>query len=219
MSDTIKTLTEAVRGRVITPADSDYDDARAVYNATHDHRPRAVIQCTDAADVMAVVHAARGVGLSIDSLLSADVVLADGRQVTVSDYQHEDLFWALRGGGNFGVVTSFEFQLHEVGDIVGGPLFYEFDDAAAVLQCYRELIATAPEQLGCFFGWHIAPPLPFIPTRAARGGYVNFMSGDDDHRAPANYGANYERLAAVKAAYDPDNLFHLNQNIAPAKGR
>ena len=106
----------------------------------------------------------RSVGLSIDNLLSADVVLADGRQVTASDYQNEDLFWALRGGGgNFGVVTSFEFQLHEVGDIVGGPLFYEVDDAAAVLECYREYIARAPEQLGCFFGWQIAPPLPFIP--------------------------------------------------------
>jgi FAD/FMN-containing dehydrogenase len=104
------------------------------------------------------------VGLSIDNLLSADVVLADGRQVTASDYQNEDLFWALRGGGgNFGVVTSFQFQLHEVGDIVGGPLFYEFDDAAAVLECYREFIADAPEQLGCFFGWQIAPSLPFVP--------------------------------------------------------
>jgi FAD/FMN-containing dehydrogenase len=89
----------------------------------------------------------RGVGLSIDNLLSADVVLADGRQVTASDYQNEDLFWALRGGGgNFGVVTSFEFQLHEVGDVVGGPMFYEFDDAAAVLEGYREFIADAPEQ-------------------------------------------------------------------------
>jgi hypothetical protein len=78
--------------------------------------------------------------------------------------QNEDLFWALRGGGgNFGVVTSFEFQLHEVGDVVGGPLFYEFDDAAAVLACYREFIAAAPEQLGCFFGWQIAPPVPFVP--------------------------------------------------------
>jgi FAD/FMN-containing dehydrogenase len=254
MSDTIKALTEAVRGRVITPSDSDYDDARVVYNAMHDRKPRAVIQCVDSADVMAAVTAGRetgldlairggghsvpgfgtvddglvidlslmksvwvdpvkrvarvgggatwgdvdhatypfglaapggiisttgvggltlgggigyltrGVGLSIDNLLAADVVLADGRQVTASDYQNEDLFWALRGGGgNFGVVTSFVFQLHEVGDIVGGPLFYEFDDAAAVLECYREFIAEAPEQLGCFFGWQIAPPLPFIP--------------------------------------------------------
>jgi FAD/FMN-containing dehydrogenase len=273
------------------------------------------------------------------------------------------------GGGNFGVVTSFEFQLHEVGDIVGGPLFYEFDDAAAVLQCYRDYIAKAPEPLGCFFGWQIAPPLPFIPENrvgdlfcvlvtcwngpkaeaeqvlrplrdaaevkaehvgvmpfpalqsafdefvpkgmqnywkadfieeltddaiaahiehgkktpnvsssmhlhpingaaqrvgvdetafghrdknfapvivgiwpdpndndantkwvkdyyaavhphsGGEGGYVNFMSGDDDHRVAENYGANYERLTAVKAKYDPCNLFHANQNIARANGR
>jgi FAD/FMN-containing dehydrogenase len=460
MSDTIKAMTAAVRGRVVTRSDSDYDDTRAVYNAMHDRRPRAVVRCVDSADVIAAVRAARdggldlairggghsvpgfgtvddglvidlsrmnnvrvdpvkriarvgggatwgdvdhatypfglaapggiisttgvggltlgggigyltrGVGLSIDNLLAADVVLADGRQVTASDYQNEDLFWALRGGGgNFGVVTSFVFQLHEVGDIVGGPLFYEFDDAAAVLACYREYIAQAPEPLGCFFGWQIAPDLPFIPrnrvgdlfcvlvtcwngpheeagkvlrplrdaaevkaeqvgtmpypalqrafdamvpkgmqhywkadfitelTDAAiaahvehgmktphisssmhlhpingaaqrvgadetafghrdkqfapvvvgawsdpadneanikwvkdyyaaihphsgsDGGYVNFMSGDDGDRAAANYGANYARLAAVKATYDPDNLFHINQNIVPAHRR
>jgi FAD/FMN-containing dehydrogenase len=56
------------------------------------------------------------------------------------------------------------------------------------------------------------------PHSGSDGGYVNFMSGDDDHRAPANYGVNYERLAAVKATYDPDNFFHINQNIAPANG-
>ncbi len=459
MSNTIETLTETVRGCVITPTDPGYDDARTVYNAMHDRRPGAIIQCVDAADVMAVVAASRdgdfdlairggghsvagfgtldnglvidlskmnnvrvdpvkkvarvgggatlgdvdhatypfglaapggvvsttgvagltlgggigyltrSVGLTIDNLLSADVVLADGRQVTASDYQNEDLFWALRGGGgNFGVVTSFEFQLHEVGDVVGGPLFYEFDDARAVLEGYRDYIAHAPEQLGCFFGWQIAPDLPFIPRNrvgdlfcvlvtcwngpheeseqvlrplrdvaevkaelfdvmpfptlnslfddsvpkgmqnywkadfiaeltddaivahiehgrktphisssmhlhpvngaaqrvgasetafghrdknfapvivgiwddpadneaniqwvkdyyadihphsGSEGGYVNFMSSDDDHRAPANYGANYERLAAVKATCDPDNLFHINQNITPAKG-
>jgi FAD/FMN-containing dehydrogenase len=311
----------------------------------------------------------RSVGLTIDNLLSADVVLADGRQVTASDYQNEDLFWALRGGGgNFGVVTTFEFQLHEVGDVVGGPMFFEADDAAAVLECYREYIAEAPEQLGCFFGWQIAPPLPFIPEdrigdlfcvlvccwngpheeaervlkplrdaaevkaeqvvvrpfpelqsafdglvpkgmrnywkadfideltdeaiaahvehgmktphisssmhlhpingaaqrvgadetafghrdksfapvivgiwddpadddaviqwvrdyyaaihphSGTQGGYVNFMSGDDAGRAPENYGANYGRLAAVKATYDPDNVFHINQNIPPTPG-
>jgi FAD/FMN-containing dehydrogenase len=460
MSDTIKALIDVVRGRVITASDSDYDDTRVVYNAMHDRKPRAVIQCVDSADVMAVVAAGRDAGLdvairggghsvpgfgtvddglvidlskmknvrvdpikkvarvgggatwgdvdhatypfglavpggvvsttgvggltlgggigyltrshglSIDNLLSADVVLADSRQVTASDYQNEDLFWALRGGGgNFGVVTSFEFQLHEVGDIVGGPLFYEFDDAAAVLQCYRDYIAKAPEPLGCFFGWQIAPPLPFIPENrvgdlfcvlvtcwngpkaeaeqvlrplrdaaevkaehvggmpfpalqsafdefvpkgmqnywkadfieeltddaiaahiehgkktpnvsssmhlhpingaaqrvgvdetafghrdknfapvivgiwpdpndndantkwvkdyyaavhphsGGEGGYVNFMSGDDDHRVAENYGANYERLTAVKAKYDPCNLFHVNQNIARANGR
>ena len=460
MSNIIEALTETVRGRVITRSDSDYDEARAVYNAMHDRKPRAVIQCVDSADVMAAVAAGRdagldvairggghsvpgfgtvedglvidlskmknvrvdpikkvarvgggatwgdvdhatypfglaapggiisttgvggltlgggigyltrGVGLSIDNLLAADVVLADGRQVTASDYQNEDLFWALRGGGgNFGVVTSFEFQLHDVGDVVGGPLFYEFDDAAAVLQCYRDYIAKAPEPLGCFFGWQIAPPLPIIPENrvgdlfcvlvtcwngpkaeaeqvlrplrdaaevkaehvgvmpfpalqsafdefvpkgmqnywkadfieeltddaiaahiehgkktpnvsssmhlhpingaaqrvgadetafghrdknfapvivgiwpdpndnqantkwvkdyyaaihphsGGEGGYVNFMSGDDDHRVAENYGANYERLTSVKAKYDPYNVFHVNQNIARANGR
>jgi FAD/FMN-containing dehydrogenase len=457
MTPTIKALNETVRGRVVTASDPDYDDARAVYNAMHDRKPLAVVRCTDAADVKAVIAAARdsdvdlairggghsvpgfgtvddglvidlssmtgvqvdpaknvarvaggatlgdldratypfglaapsgvvsttgvggltlgggigyltrSVGLSVDSLLSADVVLADGRLVSASNHQNEDLFWALRGGGgNFGVVTSFEFQLHEVGDVVGGPLFYDFDDAAAVLEGYRSYIAEAPEQLGCFFGWQIAPPLPFIPERrvgdlfcvlvtcwngphelaekvlrplrdaaevraervevmpfpalqsafdglvpkgmqnywkadfateltdeairahiehgkrtpnvqssmhlhpingaaqrvgadetafghrdksfapvivgvwpdpvdnevntkwvrdyyaaihphsGSEGGYINFMSEDDDHRAPDNYGVNYERLAAVKAIYDPDNLFHINQNIAPA---
>jgi FAD/FMN-containing dehydrogenase len=460
MSDPISVLTEAVRGRVITPEDAGYDDARAVYNGMHDRRPGAVIQCVDSADVMAVVAAGRdsgldlairggghsvpgfgtvddglvidlsrmnhvlvdpekkvarvgggatlgdvdhatypfglavpggiisttgvagltlggglgyltrGFGLTIDNLLSADVVLADGRQVTASDYQNEDLFWALRGGGgNFGVVTNFEFQLQDVGDVVGGPMFYEFEDAedaTAVLQGYRDYIAHAPEQLGCFFGWQIAPEAPFIPAErhgdlfcvlvtcwngpheeaeqvlrplrdiaevkaeavsampfpalnsmfddavpkgmqnywkadfitelsdeaiaahvehgahtphisssmhlhpingaaqrvgadetafghrdknfspviagiwddpadneanikwvrdyydaihphsGSDGGYVNFMSDDDDHRAAENYGATYERLSAVKASYDPYNLFHVNQNIAPA---
>jgi FAD/FMN-containing dehydrogenase len=432
MNNTIEALTETVRGRVVTAADSDYDDARVVYNGMHDRKPGAIIQCVDAADVMATIAAARdggrdlairggghsvpgfgtvddglvidlsrmnnvwvdpakkvarvgggatfgdvdhatypfglaapggiisttgvggltlgggigyltrSVGLSIDNLLSADVVLADGRQVTASDYQNEDLFWALRGGGgNFGVVTSFQFQLHEVGDVVGGPMFFEFDDAAAVLQGYRDYIADAPEQLGCFFGWQIAPDLPFIPEdrvgdlfcvlvacwngpheeaeqvfrplrdaaevkaelvnvlpfpalnslfddsvpkgmqhywkadfiteltdeaiavhvehgkntphisssmhlhpingaaqrvgadeikwvkdyyaaihphSGSDGGYVNFMSDDDDHRAADNYGVNFERLAAVKETYDPDNVFHINQNIVPANG-
>ncbi len=460
MSKIIDKLSETVRGRVITAVDSDYDEARAVYNAMHDRKPRAIVRCVDSADVMAAIAASRDEGLdiavrggghsvpgfgtvddglvvdlstmksvhvdgrkkvarvgggatwgdvdhatypfglaapggvisttgvggltlgggigyltrragfSIDNLLSADVVLADGRQVNASQYENQDLFWALRGGGgNFGVVTNFEFQLHQVGDIVGGPLFYEFDDAATVLENYRDYIARAPEQLGCFFGWQIAPPLPFIPENrvgdlfcvlvtcwsgphedadqvfkplrdaaevkaelfgampfpalnslfdsavpkgmqhywkadfiteltneaiaahvehgahtphvsssmhlhpingAAQridagdtafghrdkafapviagiwddpadndanikwvkdyydaihphsnsdGGYVNFMSGDDNHRSAANYGANYDKLAAVKAAYDPDNVFHVNQNILPAKRR
>jgi FAD/FMN-containing dehydrogenase len=310
----------------------------------------------------------RSCGLSIDNLLGADVVTADGRLVKASDFQNEDLFWGLRGGGgNFGVVTSMEFQLHPVDSIVGGPLFYEVDDAAAVMSFYREYVEKAPEELGMFFAWQIAPPLPFIPEdrvgdlfcvmvtcwagdpqeadavlkpfydvapvkahhvgpmpypalnsafdglvphglqhywkadfvdeltdeaiaahidhgkrtpvvnstmhlysingAAARvgpddtafghrdkkfaaviagmwpdaadnvantawvkeyyaaihphsggeGGYINFMAGDDGGRVEANYGRNYSRLARVKAAYDPDNVFHLNQNIQPAR--
>src|SRR5919198_85960 len=102
---------------------------------------------------------ARGFGLSSDNLVSAEVVLADGRFVTASDRENEDLFWALRGGsGNFGVVTSFEFRLHPVNEIYGGPLLYELDDAETVLTFYRDFIKDAPEQLGGFPAWQIAPP-------------------------------------------------------------
>jgi FAD/FMN-containing dehydrogenase len=109
-------------------------------------------------------HLARGHGLSCDNLLSADVVLADGQLVHASEAENPDLFWALRGGGgNFGVVTSLEFRLHPVGEIYGGPIFYPVDHAGDVMRFYREFIAQAPPELGAFFAFQIAPPLPFIP--------------------------------------------------------
>jgi FAD/FMN-containing dehydrogenase len=310
-------------------------------------------------------HLVRRCGLSCDNLRSADVVTADGELLTASEDEHADLFWALRGGGgNFGVVTSLEFRLHQVATIYGGPIFYPLDRARQVLEFYDEFIAKAPEELNAFFIFQIAPPLPFIPEdrhgetmcgivtcwsgpleqgepalaplledagpviaqhvgpmpypalnsafdglypdglqhywkanfvrdltpgaieahlqhgplvpsvhstmhiypidgavdrvaadatafahRDARyatviagmwpdpadneanirwcrdyyeaiaphseeGGYINFMAGDDQDRIRANYGDNYDQLAAVKATYDPHNLFHLNQNIA-----
>ena len=309
---------------------------------------------------------ARGAGLSCDNLISAEVVTADGRTVVASESENEDLFWALRGGGgNFGVVTSFEFRLRPVTDIYGGPMFFEQADAGTVLRVFRELIVDAPEEFGGFPAWQIAPPLPFIPedrhgdtflafvscfagpadeaerilkplrdaapvvaehvgtmpypalnsafdglypagqlqhywkanfvkeltddaiqahlehgptvpvvsstvhiypingacNRIApdatafayrdatfatviagmwpdpadneanikwvrdyydataplseEGGYINFMAEDDQERIKANYKGNYERLVDVKRRYDPDNLFHLNQNIRP----
>jgi FAD/FMN-containing dehydrogenase len=307
----------------------------------------------------------RGFGLSLDNLVSADVVTADGRFLVASEREHADLFWALRGGGgNFGVVTSFEFALHPVKDIYGGPMFYELSEVGNVLRFFREYIADAPEQLGAFPAFQIAPPLPFIPEdrhgdtfiamvacwagpleegeaalkpfhdaapvvaehvgpmpypalnsafdalvppglqhywkasfvkeltddaisaheahgpdvpvvnstmhiypingaahrvapdatafayrdasfatviagmwpepsqndantawvrtyyeatapHSEQGGYINFMAGDDQARIKANYKGNYERLADIKRAYDPGNLFHLNQNIKP----
>jgi FAD/FMN-containing dehydrogenase len=308
---------------------------------------------------------ARGYGLSLDNLISADVVTADGRFVVASDKENEDLFWALRGGGgNFGAVTALEFQLHPVDMIYGGPMFFELENARDVLQWYREYIADAPEAFGGFPAFQIAPPLPFIPEErhgdtflafvacwagpieegesalkplhdvapvvtehvgampypmlnsafdalvppglqhywkanfvteltddvidahmqhgpnvpvvnstvhiypingavhrvgatdtafahreanfatviagmwpdpaaneantkwvkdyyaataplSESGGYINFMAGDDQSRIKDNYGVNYERLVQVKRTWDPDNLFHLNQNIAP----
>jgi hypothetical protein len=307
----------------------------------------------------------RGCGLSLDNLVSADVVTADGRFVVASEREHPDLFWALRGGGgNFGVVTSLEFGLHPVKDVYGGPMFYELSEVENVLRFYREYIADAPEQLGAFPAFQIAPPLPFIPEdrhgdtfiaivacwagpieegekvlkpfhdvapvvaehvgpmpypalnaafdgllpaglhhywkanfvkeltdeaiaahvehgpdvptvsstmhiypingaahrvasedtafayrdanfatvivgawpepndtdaniawvrryyeatapHSEEGGYVNFMSDDDQDRIRANYRGNYDRLVQAKRTYDPGNLFHVNQNIAP----
>ncbi|MGY1822181.1 FAD-binding oxidoreductase [Geodermatophilus sp. SYSU D00079] len=307
----------------------------------------------------------RGYGLSCDNLLSAEVVLADGTVVTADEEQHADLFWALRGGGgNFGVVTRFTYRVHPVDTVLGGPMFFELSDAAAVFAFFRDFIRDAPREYGGYPAFHQAPPLPFIPedrvgesfaavvscwtgspdegervldrfrqvarpmaehvgpmpypalnalfdpllppglqnywkaafvteltdaaiaahvefgsripsassgmhlypingavhdlgpdatafghreaTFAANiagfwpdpadnaantqwvrdyyaaiaphsdaGGYVNFASGDDHAKVPENYGANYERLRAVKRTYDPGNLFHLNQNVRP----
>ena len=107
---------------------------------------------------------ARGLGLALDNLLSADVVTGDGTFHVASDKDDADLFWAIRGGGgNFGVVTSFEFRLSPVKDVYGGPMFYELDKAGDLFRLYRELIADAPEQFGGFPAYQIAPPLPFIP--------------------------------------------------------
>ena len=109
-------------------------------------------------------HLARAHGLSIDNLLSADVITADGKRVVASERENPDLFWALRGGGgNFGVVTSFEYRVHPVKDVFVGLFFFEVSAAKQVLEFYREYIAKAPEEMGAFFAWQIAPPLPFIP--------------------------------------------------------
>ncbi|TDO35241.1 FAD/FMN-containing dehydrogenase [Kribbella sp. VKM Ac-2527] len=308
---------------------------------------------------------ARGLGLSCDNLISADVVTADGRFLIASEKENEDLFWAIRGGGgNFGVLTALEYRLAPVDQIYGGPMFFELSDAAAVLAGFRDLIKDAPEQLGGFPAFQIAPPLPFIPENrhgepfvaivgcwagdldrgereiakfrefapvvaemvgpmpypalnsafdalvppglqhywkanfvteltdeaiqahlqhapglpavnstvhiypidgachrvpadgtafayreanfatviagmwpdpaeneaniawvrgyyeataphSEAGGYINFMAGDDQTRIADNYMGNYDRLVEVKRKYDPGNLFHLNQNIAP----
>jgi FAD/FMN-containing dehydrogenase len=307
----------------------------------------------------------RGVGLACDNLVSAEVVTADGRVITADEGRHDDLLWALRGGGgNFGVVTSLGFRLHPVAEVYGGPMFFELEDGPALFRFFREFIVDAPEELGMFPAFQIAPPLPFIPearhgdtfmamiacwagptdqgesvlkplhdvaavvaehvgampypalnsafdalypaglqhywktsfanelTDAAigvhmehgpkvpalqstmhlyaingavhrvaadatafphrdamfatniagmwpdpaqndanvgwvrdyfealapystEGGYVNFMSADDQDRIRASYGPNYDRLVEVKRTYDPDNVFRVNQNISP----
>jgi hypothetical protein len=308
-------------------------------------------------------------GLTIDNLLEADMVLADGTFVTASETRHADLFWAIQGGGgNFGVVTSFLFQAHPVSSVYGGPVFWDAAHAKAVMRAYRDFLPSAPEELGVFVGLKTVPsvdpfpkedwgkracavigcyngaaavgqqamaplldglPLPLFnwmsempfprmqalfdpllpkglqwywkgdfvgslpdaaidvhiaqaatapselslmhlypidgavhriprqdtawsvrdatwsmliaaidadPGKAdalktwARAywsaihpfnldaAYVNFMMDDEaDGRVQATYGENYSRLASIKAKYDPDNLFRVNQNIQPAR--
>jgi AcrR family transcriptional regulator len=92
------------------------------------------------------------------------VVTADGRLVTASKDENPDLFWALRGGGgNFGVVTSFEFQLHPVDTVYGGPIFYPVEDTEKLLRFYRDYMRQAPDEMSAFFSFHQGPPAPFIP--------------------------------------------------------
>ena len=107
---------------------------------------------------------ARAYGLTIDNLLSAQVVTADGQVKIANERQHPDLFWALRGGGgNFGVVTSFEYKVHPVKDVYVGIFLYEVDRAGDLLRFYREFIKDAPTTYGAFPAFQIAPPLDFIP--------------------------------------------------------
>ncbi|MEZ4521467.1 MAG: FAD-binding oxidoreductase [Thermomicrobiales bacterium] len=109
-------------------------------------------------------HLTRHYGLTIDNLLEADMVLADGSFVTVNETESPDLFWAIRGGGgNFGIVTSFTFRLHEVGDVYGGPIFYPAEKATEMMEFYREWMNDAPRETSAFFGYHQGAPAPFIP--------------------------------------------------------
>jgi FAD/FMN-containing dehydrogenase len=312
-------------------------------------------------------HLTRKYGLTIDNLISADMVLADGRFVTASAEENGDLFWAIRGGGgNFGIVTSFLFRAHPVHTQYSGPMLWEMDEAEEVMKWYGELILEAPEDLNGFFVFLTVPPGPpfpehlhlkkmcgvvwyytgsdeeaekvFEPIRgfkkpaldlvgphphpafnsifdglyppglqwywradfvnelsdeavalhakhgaelptmlstmhlypingaahkfgksetpwayreanwamvvvgvdpdpanrgkitewsksywdalhphSAGGAYVNFMMDEGEDRVKATYGDNYERLAQIKAKYDPGNFFRVNQNIKPAK--
>jgi FAD/FMN-containing dehydrogenase len=107
----------------------------------------------------------RRCGLTCDNLVGADIVTADGQYLHVSEDEHPDLLWALRGGGgNFGVVTSFEFRAHDVGpNVYAGIVFYRGEDAAQVLRGFRAAAAAAPDELSMAINLTTAPPLPFLP--------------------------------------------------------
>ena len=111
-----------------------------------------------------VGHLTRRLGLAIDNLLEADVVLADGRFVTASAQQNPDLFWALcGGGGNFGVVTSFLFRLHPVSTVYAGPMLWDADKSADVLRWFRDFLPSQPDDLSGFFAFLKVPPVAPFP--------------------------------------------------------
>ena len=163
-------------------------------------------------------HLTRAFGLTIDNLLEADVVLADGRQVRAGADDHPELYWAIRGGGgNFGVVTSFLFRLHEVGTIFGGPTFWPVEQGAEVLSAYREFLPGAPRELNGFFAFHTVPPGPPFPEeihlRKVCGVVWCYVGGEDDARRamaplmdalpePLLHGVQSMPHAALQGAFD-----------------
>ena len=166
----------------------------AVDRATHEHGlavPAGIISTTGVGGLTlggGVGHLSRGCGLTIDNLLAAEMVLADGSVVHVDADREHDLFWAIRGGGgNFGIVTSFTFRCHPVSTVMAGPVLYSIDDTAEVLAWYRDFIREAPEELGGFFAFLTVPPGPPFPEelhmRKVCG--VVWCSTNDDPDAPA----------------------------------
>jgi FAD/FMN-containing dehydrogenase len=144
-------------------------------------------------------------GLTCDNLLSADAVTADGKLLVANANEHADLFWGLRGGGgNFGIVTSFEYQLHSVGPVLAGMLLHPFAKAKEALAFYRDFAKAIPDE---------------VNTISSGGAYITQMGVEAEEgadRIKDVYGPNYERLVAVKHKYDPTNLFRHNQNVKPA---
>jgi FAD/FMN-containing dehydrogenase len=163
-------------------------------------------------------HLTRKCGLAIDNLLEAELVLASGERVRASADENPDLFWAIRGGGgNFGVVTSFLFRLHEVPAVVGGPTFWPVELGAEVLAAYRDFLPAAPRELNGFFAFATVPPGPPFPEEIHLRkvcGVVWCYVGDEDDAAeamaplldalpaPLMHGVQSMPHAALQGAFD-----------------
>jgi FAD/FMN-containing dehydrogenase len=167
----------------------------AVDRATHEHGlavPGGIISTTGVGGLTlggGVGHLTRGCGLTIDNLIAATVVLADGSIVQVDADREPDLFWAIRGGGgNFGVVTSFSFRCHPITTVHAGPVLYDIGDAAELLRWYRDFMPAQPQELGGFFAFLSIPPGPPFPEELHLRkvcGVVWTSTGDADSPALA----------------------------------
>ncbi|MFI0239911.1 FAD-binding oxidoreductase [Streptomyces sp. NPDC016845] len=138
--------------------------------ATHEHglaTPSGIISTTGVGGLAlggGLGHLTRRFGLTVDNLLAADVVLADGTQVRADADENTDLYWAIRGGGgNFGAVTAFTFRLHELATVVAGPTFWPAEQGAEVLAAYRDFIPSQPRDVNGFFMYATVPPAPPFP--------------------------------------------------------
>jgi FAD/FMN-containing dehydrogenase len=166
-----------------------------VDRATNEHglaTPSGIISTTGVGGLTlggGLGHLTRKCGLAIDNLLEAEVVLASGEQVRASAEENPDLFWAIRGGGgNFGVVTSFLFRLHEVETVVAGPTFWPVEQGAEVLSAYRDFLPEAPRELNGFFLFGSVPPGPPFPEELHLRkvcGVVWCYAGADEEAAAA----------------------------------
>ncbi len=158
---------DSAKRRVLVQGGCTWGDVDHATHAFGMATPGGLVSTTGVAGLTlggGIGHLSRKYGLSCDNLLSAQVVTADGRILTASAEENPDLFWGLRGGGgNFGVVTSFEFQLHPVSTVLGGPIFYAIEQREEALRFYREFMAGAPEELGAFFVFLKVPPGPPFP--------------------------------------------------------
>ena len=149
-------------------------------------------------------HLTRQCGLTVDNLLSVDMVLADGRFVTASAKENPDLFWAVRGGGgNFGVVTAFLFKAHPIHTSYAGPMLWPMEDAAEILRWYRGFIGKAPNALNGFFAFLTVPPgPPFPPTCTTRKCAGSCGATPDRSRTPNAYSrrsANSRRRRSISS--------------------
>jgi hypothetical protein len=165
----IPKLRDTLNGRVITPGDPDYGQARTVFVGGIDRHPAVIIRAADARDVAGITlgggvgYLVRKHGLTIDDLLAAEIVTADSRLLRTDPETHPDLFWAIRGGGgNFGVATRFQFRLHPLDTIVGGMLL--LPATPEVIASFVAEAEAAPEQLSTIANIMPAPPLPFVPA-------------------------------------------------------